>query len=918
MRRFITISSIICICLHGLIAYSAPKINLAGKWQVTLPDNDVSYSISLPGTTDDAGLGIADTLSPLLKKPQLLHLTRKNRFVGNAAYSRSIDVPKDMAGKPLKLSLERVLWKSCLSVDGKPIGDCQESLTTPHEFIIPEGLTPGTHTLTLNIDNTKQYEISTNNLAHAYTDDTQIMWNGVLGDMTLSVIPDIEISDLQVYPDVNSSAVLVKATINNSSRKRQSVDLDWQIDGLSNSNPLKGNGKVRLALGENRIEFLVKDQALSKSLWSEFNPHLLSLKLNIPKSFGSSKEVRFGMREFASKDKKLTINGIPVFLRGTLECCVFPLTGTPPTKEEGWKKVFETAKSWGLNHLRFHSWCPPEAAFNVADSIGFYLQVECPLWSVDILPGKEGANGEMKNFILEEYNRIVKNYGNHPSFCMMTVGNELQKDFDWLNEMTEHMHQTDPRHLYAVSSFTFEKGHGGHAERNDDFIVTQWTDDGWVRGQGVFDKEPPSFNKNYASSIENLTVPLVEHEIGQYAVYPDLSEIDKYTGVLDPMNFKAIKLDLEKKGKLHRADEYLNASGQLAAILYKEEIERALKTPGVSGIQLLGLQDFPGQGTALVGLVNAFWDSKGIVDAEWFRRFCSPVVPLADFEKAVYTDGETFTADIKIAQYSPAEEPVDAIWRIKDGGKVIAENSIAGIALTAGINEVGKIELPLNSEGKSKRYELSVEVPSLGARNSWNIWVYPENDNIDFGEIVATDSFNEAMKSARLGKKVLFSPSLDSIDGKNSKFVPVFWSPVHFPNEAGAMGILCNPNHNALASFPNDGHTDWQWWHPIKRSKYVDISGIEGVTPIIEMVDNFTTNRDLAVLFETKIGDGSIIFSGINFLSNGGNVNTTAKDLDHASRQLLTSIVDYMKSSSFTPTQAMSEIDLMKLLNISQ
>lgn len=912
MKSYFVIFSLICICCFS--AYAESCLDLSGEWQVKLHGMEGINQMSLPGTTDDAGLGMADTLSPILKKPQLLHLTRRNRFVGNATYSRQIDVPKEMAGKPLKLKLERVMWKSCLCIDGMPVGECQESLSTPHEFLIPEGLASGNHTITLSVDNDKHYEISTNNLAHAYTDDTQIMWNGILGEMTLSVVPKIEISDLQVYPDVNSSSILVKAKIANSFKKKKSVEINWQITGFNDGKTLDGVHKVRLLPDDNHVEFLIGNPVLGKALWSEFNPEVLSLCMNIKSSEPSSKTVNFGMREFANAGKELTINSTPVFLRGTLECCVFPLTGCPPTSEEGWTKVFETAKSWGLNHLRFHSWCPPEAAFKVADKMGFYLQVECPLWSVGILPGDVGANGDMKRFIRDEYDRIVKNYGNHPSFCMMTVGNELQKDFDWLNEMTEHMHLTDPRHLYAATSFTFEKGHGGHAEKNDDFIVTQWTDDGWVRGQGVFDQESPSFNKNYSSATANLTVPLIEHEIGQYAVYPDIREIDKYSGVLDPINFKAIKTDLEKKGKLHRAWKYLEASGRLAAILYKEEIERALKTPGTSGIQLLGLQDFPGQGTALVGLVNAFWESKGIVDAEWFRRFCSPVVPLVDFEKAVYVDGEMFNADIKIANYSADNDAWEAFWEITDGNKVIAGNSIKGESLAYGINDIGDLSLLLISDGRPRKLQLTVELPSMNARNSWNIWVYPDNKEIALGEIVATNIFDEAMSYARLGKKVLFSPSLDSIQGKKSKFVPVFWSPVHFSDQAGAMGVLCNPDHQSLAEFPNDGHTDWQWWHPIKRSKYIDVSGVIGVTPIIEMVDNFTTNRDLALLFETKIGKGSLIFSGIDFLSNGGNGASVATDLDPASRQLLKSIVDYMNSPYFNPAQSITETDLKAFL----
>lgn len=113
-----------------------------------------------------------------------------------------------------------------------------------------------------------------------------------------------------------------------------------------------------------------------------------------------------------------------MFLRGTLECCIFPLTGYPPTTKEGWSKVFRSAKEWGLNHLRFHSWCPPKAAFEVADSLGFYLQVELPLWSLNV-----GENPAMNQFLYDEAKRILSEYGNHPSFCFLSLGNELQPDF---------------------------------------------------------------------------------------------------------------------------------------------------------------------------------------------------------------------------------------------------------------------------------------------------------------------------------------------------------------------------------------------------------------------------------------------------------------------------------------------------------
>ncbi len=909
------------------------QIDLSGSWAVSLQGDPDSYEISLPGTTDLAGIGTPDTLSPLLRKPQLLHLTRKHSFVGEAIYSRSIQITEEMAGKPLRLSLDRVMWRSKPMIDGQPLfsadgsPEYRESLTTPHTYLIPDGLSEGTHTLSLSIDNSKLYEISSGNLAHAYTNDTQVMWNGVLGEMRLDVVPEIDITDLQIYPDVDAGAVKVKMAIDSRLKKPRNINLSWTLSDLPGNNGkqsssastlhedravnLSGSKKLRLPPGSDTISFTLSDPILKEALWSEFDPRLLQFSVTAPASTASkapsSRSAIFGMRKIERNGDRLLINGSPIFLRGTLECCIFPLTGNPPTTEEGWEHVFDTAREWGLNHLRFHSWCPPEAAFRVADRKGFYLQVELPLWSTEILPGNDGANGEMKRFIRDEYDSIISAYGNHPSFCLMTVGNELQKDFDWLNEMTAHMHASDPRHLYAATSFTFEKGHGGHAEPNDDFIVTQWTDQGWVRGQGVFNSEPPAFNKNYASSTSALTVPLIEHEIGQYAVYPDLKEIPEYIGTLTPHNFIAVKLDLERKGRLDRAEEYLQASGALAALLYKEEIERAMKTPGVSGFQLLGLQDFTGQGTALVGLVNAFWESKGIVEPDWFRRFCSPVVTLADFEKAAYLTTEPFTADIIVANYDPSLTSAETVWQLTDSkGKTIGEGTLPAARLNPGVNRIGSISASLSGITKPEKLMFTVSLPTREASNSWSIWAYPELPAAaDFGSVIPTRSIDEALALLKEGKNVLLSPERSEINATQAKFVPVFWSPVHFPHEAGAMGITCHADHPALEQFPNDGHTDWQWWHTLTNSSFVDMDLLPGASPIIEMVDNFTTNRSLAILMEAKIGEGRLMITTADLL---------APELHATQRQLLESIINYMNSSAFNPSASLEESALKDLV----
>ena len=884
MRRIIRFCIVSFFCgwlWPGLV--SGQTIDLSGRWTASF--DGAVHTLSLPGTLDDAGLGTPNTLTPQLQKPQLSRLTRRHSFVGEVRYERTVDIPATMARQPLELRLERVMWRSRLLIDGHDVGQTQASLVAPHRYLIPDGLEAGQHRLTLVIDNRQQYDNSVDMLAHAYTNDTQIMWNGVLGDMTLRALPAVYINNVNVYPDVDHSKVRVVVDLNQPA----AVDVRMSI-GEQPAQTFRTNGQqteLWLDIPQPR-------------LWSELQPALYRLRADI----GSDvREVTFGMRQISTDGRRLLVNGQPVFLRGTLECCVFPLTGTPPTYERGWMKTIETARQWGLNHLRFHSWCPPEAAFRVADRLGMYLQVELPIWSLKV--GKDSATSA---FLYSEFRQIIDNYGNHPSLCIISCGNELQPDFDFLNRLTAYMRQQDARHLYATSSFTFEKGHGGHPEPQDQVFITQWTDNGWVRGQGIFDDHMPNFREDYHEALAGVSVPLIAHEIGQYSVYPRISEIEKYTGVLDPLNFKAIRQDLQQKGLIAKADLYTEASGRLAAILYKEEVERAMKTAGQSGIQLLGLQDFPGQGTALVGLLDAFWDSKGLVEPGRFREFCAPVVPLARYDKAVWDASETLTADIDVANFSGSVIDGKPLrWKLTDDlGHVYAEGTSPKTPIECGRNEgMLHVKAKLSDITTATKLQLIVSIEGTPYRNRWNLWVYPATPPSDDNRLLVTQSIDEALRALKKGRLVLFTPHMEQVNGLEGKFLPVFWSPVHFPKQAGTMGLLCHQDHPALAAFPTDMNSDWQWWRLVKRSRVVVLDSISPVEPIVESVDNFVHNRRLAQLFEARVGKGRLVFSAFDLPS-----------LDDApeARWLLYSLKHYMLSPDFQPRHAITEADLRSLV----
>lgn len=905
-KTFISLLLTASICGY---ANDRDVLDLSGKWTVGLDSTDIGLTenwqerlfttpISLPGTTDGAGLGIENTLKPALTKPQLTYLTRKHKHVGPAWYSRNIEIPKDWNGKDIFLTLERAMWDTQVWIDGKKVEGHEESLVTPHHYDITRYVTPGSkHLISIRVDNRRRYDIS-NGMAHAYTDHTQIIWNGILGDMEIQAKDPVRIETVDLYPDLNSNNVKAVIEISNNSGSEREAVIQFGVKGPKDIAPSKKT--VALKKGVNRIE-TVQDMGNSYVKWSEFTPEIYTASVSLEsEGMKSQKEETFGMRELKRDGNKLILNDAPLFLRGTLECCIFPLTGTPPMDKKGWKKVFSAAKEYGLNHLRFHSWCPPEAAFEAADEMGFYLQIELPAWVLTI-----GKSPDAVRFLRAEAENIRREYGNHPSLCLWSLGNELQGDFRILSDMLDELKAKDSRHLYTTTSFTFENGHGRWPEKNDDYFVTQWTKKGWVRGQGVFNQEVPSFDKNYNASVEGMEVPLITHEVGQYSVYPDLNEIKKYKGVLMPLNFMAVKEDLIKKGLIDKADDYLKSSGKLAAILYKEEIERALKTAGISGFQLLDLHDFPGQGTALVGLLNAFWESKGIIDGEDFREFCSPVVPLLNFPKAIYLNSETFNGEFVVCNYGKSVlHDKNIEWTVSCNGKKISNGITPVSSLGIGYNgELGTMSVPLANITEASKLEIELGIEGTDYKNRWNIWVYPDNQTVEWSDVVYTRDFAEAESLLAQGKKVLFNPDWKTMKGIEGKFVPVFWSPVHFPNQAGTMGLLCNPKHDALKQFPTDSYTDWQWWDLNINSTTLITDNLKGGDAIVEMIDNFANNRKLASLYEGQVGNGKLMLATFDLERN--------LDKRPVAKQMLISILDYMNSDKFNPS-VLSNFDVLK------
>ena len=859
--------TILIACL-GLVSLDlqAQSISLAGEWNVELGKSGSAFAKSkrasqgemkraiLPGTIDTNHLGFApkDTM-------ETTHLTRLYAYKGAARYSRTINIPKDWKKKPVDLFLERTrpTW---VYVDGELVDSCN-FISTPQRYLLPKKVKPGKHLLEIVVDNGRGVPEQVYGSSHAYTEDTQTNWNGIIGEIRLEVkSEERRVKNSNVLPDFAK---------------------DFHIEGA----------------------------------------HFYA-------------------------------NGHRIFLRGKHDAAVWPLTGHVEMSVEGWMKYLGTCKEYGINHVRFHSWCPPEAAFVAADSLGIYLQPELPFWG-----SFDKKDERLVAFLHQEGENILREYGHHPSFRMMALGNELWGDIDKMKEFVDDFRKIAPDKYYTFGS-NYYLGYQGIKEGMDYFTTCRIGGEGWgkynthTRGSfsfadacdgGMinhfhpnstmnFDEacdpcaKPQSWQKPDASRKQAAGIPIISHETGQFQTYPDYREMKKYTGVLHPYNFEVFRRRLAAAGMLSQADDFHKASGLWSVKLYKADIEMDLRTRNMAGFQLLDIQDYPGQGSAFVGILDAFMESKGITTPEEWRQWCSPVVPLLEVEKFCFEDGEKIQAKVKVANYGGSSLYGKKLkWKIGD-----AEGVMNIFTYDEGLIDVGVLDEEISVD-KPTKLLLTLNIEGTEARNSYELWVYPKKVLEKKGVIIAKDLNQEVVKVLEKGGKVLWMPTASShfvaADDTLSQadnatpytvgglFQTDYWNYRMFKTicennkkkvSPGTLGILTNPEHPIFKEFPTEMHTNWQWFPVIKESHPLVLDNFaKDYRPIVQVIDNIERNHKLGLVMEWKVGSGKLL--------------VCMSDLEKAAKYpegkaFYQSVLNYMRSASFNPSAEITVDELKKKL----
>ena len=948
------IAAALAMSSRGAAVAATPErteFDLSGEWKLALDPDDVglrkewfkpgvdipfSRSARLPGSLESQGIGNPITLDtpwtgPISDRryftsPRFEPYRRAGRikipaflqpetyYRGPAWRRRTVTIPDGWRNKRVVLELERCHWTTQAWFDRIQKGS-GESLSTPHRFELTADARPGDYDLVVRVDNRMFIDIGS--YAHSVTDHTQGNWNGVVGAVRLTATPQVWIDRVAAFPDVERRTARIVVSLGNVTGRDQpghlklsaapAGRLDAPAAKIVDSHYVVPKGSGTIA-----IEYPFDDDVL---LWDEFHPNLYELVVEwIPEDgdrlAGHTSTIRFGMREVGVNGTQLTLNGRRLFLRGTLECNVFPLTGYPATDVASWKRIMRICREHGLNHIRFHSHCPPEAAFVAADELGVYLQVECAVWAN--WTASIGNGEAVDDFLYREAARIIAEYGNHPSFVLMSHGNEPagpEQGAAYLTKWIDHFRGQDVRRLYT----------GGSGwpmiPANQYHVTPQPRIFAWGAGEkSRINAHPPETRTDYRDFIAATDRPVIAHEIGQWCVYPNFDEIAKCTGHLKPRNFEIFRDFLEAERLGDQARDFLTASGALQVACYKEEIESALRTPGYAGFALLGLSDFPGQGTALVGVLDAYWDSKPYVAAAAFRRFCGPTVPLARLDKRCFSTSESIDADLELAHYGPRDlENAQVEWRLELAatGAAVDQGQFETSAPTGSLTPIGRISAPLVKILAPAKLRLVVRVPETGAENDWDLWVYPAELPLGVPQNihVCSQLDETARRHLSLGGKVLLTLPAERIaTNRVLGFSSIFWNTSWTDNQAPhTLGILCDPEHPLFAEFPTEASSNWQWWDLIHGAATMELdASFAEVKPLVQVVPDWYDPKKLALAFEAHVGGGRVVVTSMDLSS----------DLEsrHAARQFRRSLLNYMASEHFRPSAEVTVEQIESLL----
>lgn len=919
-------------------------ISLNGKWHFALdPDkkyipqdsnrSELADFITIPGSWEEQGFGGPSKHHPI-------GTWKKDReYVGAAWYSKDVFIPEEMKDQMIILTISGVRWITKLYINNECIGE-DESLISDHAFDATEKIRFGQpNKIDIYVNNEMKYPLQESHI-HSY--HTATNWGGITGGVCLEAIPRTHIETVRYSSNLDDQVVEFEIDYKHS---HQSQGNHLSIGIYDQKGSLKQTSMEWIDHKSNRMKVLVPfwEDIL---FWDDYQPNLYKVKACILDSDTAidQYELTLGIRSIKTEEKHILINHRPKFFRGYVDCCIFPQTGYPSWDKEHYRKQFLTVKEYGFNHVRLHGWTPPKPFWEAADEEGMFVQTELPHWSFLYKNRDEEPNQEVHEFLTKELMRVIARLNEHPSFVFLSLGNELisHEGHEALNKLVQLCRRVDSTRLYTDNTGF---GHLPAHDREGDYYIPTLNHHPPITTDYA---GTPNTYEDYQMITSQSSKPIIGHEHGQFTMYVRPQEEEKYKGILRPHWLKTTMETLESKHLLNRVDDYIEASGKLQARAYKENIERARRTDGLAGVQLLDIRDFPGQGHATTGVLDAFWDSKGTITPEEFRAFNDETVLLMrSFTRTLYA-GEKLQVTIDLSNFSSKTISNGMLkWEVAGDQTVFNTGSISiSEAATGGVSTLGVITVQTPA-GKSQTLTLRVRFISGDQviKNEWEFWTYQRpilhqkasriwtdvqelrtsiygarftgkigmegfsyKEDKDM-ELAISDHLSPELLQFLLdgGKAWILAKEDNQFDEVKTRFLPIFWNYIWFPSQVGTtMGMIIH-DHPVFKDYPHDGISNWNWFHLVDRASAINLDTVSQITPIVEVIDNHNRGKHLSYCFETKVGEGNLYVSSFNIIPNLKRPEVES---------LLHQTIHYLISEKFCPNAKVSVGELLGLFKL--
>jgi beta-galactosidase len=450
--------------IHFNIFAQRQVISLNGTWEIAKTDvgsmipTTFSSKVSVPGLVDMAIPAVEPPFTGALDKdknyPFANNYGNKSYMYNNSLYwYKRTFILKNIQSEVILLKINKAMFSTHIYLNNKLIGQNSYSFTPTYVNIKPYLNEAGkANELIISVG-------CRNNLPDTVcrADDGEkvLFCPGIYDDVNIIMSGFPYITNVQTAPDVLQKQLRVAVEIEND--KKTNTQLSYIVRELkSNKVVAKGFAPQDVLAGEKmqKIDFKI---ALPKcKLWSPESPFLYTLELNT----GADKTItRFGMRTFRSDKQNgvVLLNEKTYYMRGTniaiLRFFEDSQRGNLPWDDKWVTKMHKKFKSMHWNSFRNTLGFPPERWYEIADSLGFLIQDEYPLWKQ--VDPKTLTSDHLAN----EYTAWMRERWNHPSVVIWDAQNESK--FDTTNVATNKVRSLD------LSNRPWDNGYNRPAGEND-------------------------------------------------------------------------------------------------------------------------------------------------------------------------------------------------------------------------------------------------------------------------------------------------------------------------------------------------------------------------------------------------------------------------------------------------------------------